>query len=390
VSATRLKYIATLSTKTLDREPRPLVALEHLESGTGRLCSEPEIADPQANTGIADVAVGDVLFGKLRPYLAKSWVADRPSFASTELLCLRPQAGIDSRWLGYLVASAPFVEWAVATSDGTKMPRTSWEKLREFRVLVPELPTQHIMADYLDRETTRINDLIATRGRMLNLLQERWQKVLENTIWRDVNETTKLMHVVDRNRRVMYGIVLPGPDVGSGGIPIVKGGDVARRMTLDELCKTTADIEARYARARLRGGDLVFSIRGGIGDVAIVPKELTGANITQDVARVAPRIGVSPEWLMYVLETPRVQNEAQSRVTGATIRGLNIWELARLEVPQASVPRQRSDLLKLQADANHRDSMRAALVAQISLLREQRQALITAAVTGKLDVPEAT
>ena len=105
------------------------------------------------HSGAASVKVGDVLFGKLRPYLAKTWLVDRAAYASTELLCLRPNGTTDSRWLSYVCAGRPMVEWAVATSDGTKMPRTSWDKLSEYRVSVPDPLRQREIADYLDAAT---------------------------------------------------------------------------------------------------------------------------------------------------------------------------------------------------------------------------------------------
>ncbi len=170
----RLKRIARLMTDVSDCGPRPLIALEHLESGTGKLLPGVDVKEIHSpGPGVADIAVGDVLFGKLRPYLAKTWVADRPSFASTELLCLRPRDGVDSRWFGYVVASSPFIDWAVATSDGAKMPRTNWEKLGEFRMTIPSLTAQVLIADYLDLETARIDSLIAAKRRMVELLEER-------------------------------------------------------------------------------------------------------------------------------------------------------------------------------------------------------------------------
>jgi type I restriction enzyme S subunit len=175
----RLKVAADLMTSCVSSEVRPFVALEHLESGTGRLVADAEVPERTApDTGAASVEPGDVLFGKLRPYLAKTWLADRPVFASTELLCLRPRAGVDSRWLAYLVASNPVVEWAVATSDGTKMPRTSWEKLAEYRMQIPPIATQRAIADYLDRETARIDALVERIDRQVALLQERRQALI--------------------------------------------------------------------------------------------------------------------------------------------------------------------------------------------------------------------
>ena len=87
----------------------------------------------------------------------------------------------------------------------------------------------------------------------------------------------RLWHLTPDERPIMYGIVLPGPNV-EDGVPIVKGGDVAAdRLRLDLLNRTTKEIEVGYIRSRLRGGDLVYALRGSIGEVAWVPDELAGA-----------------------------------------------------------------------------------------------------------------
>ncbi len=88
--STRLKHLAFLITVPTGVGQRPYVALESLTSWTGTLVDEDQLDmwDPRDSAGVAAVEPRDVLFGKLRPYLAKSWVADRPVYASTELLCL--------------------------------------------------------------------------------------------------------------------------------------------------------------------------------------------------------------------------------------------------------------------------------------------------------------
>lgn len=81
-----------------------------------------------------------------------------------------------------------------------------------------------------------------------------------------------LHRLTDAERPIMYGIVLPGPDV-EDGVPILKGGNVKpARMNLESMARTTSEIEAPYARARLRAGDLVYSIRGSIGDCRARPR----------------------------------------------------------------------------------------------------------------------
>ena len=367
----------------------PYVALEHVAGGVGSLEHDVNLPVRMGNEpGASLVQRGDVLFGKLRPYLAKTLLVESAMYASTELMALRPTSGVDPRYLAYLVGSRPVVEWATAGSDGTKMPRTNWEKLGEFRVgLLPQTHAQSAIADFLDAETEHIDSLIAKKERMIELLEEQFWVLVSDIVWSDCRGVMPLARRTQQDRPIMYGIVLPGPDV-SDGVPIVKGGDVAgERLSPARLNRTTREIELPYARARLKPADLVFAIRGGVGDVEVVPPELAGANITQDVARVAPAADVNPDWLRLVLRSHAVRVDVERRITGATIRGLNIFELKRVMVPSSGPDRQAQDLLQLEPRQAVRDGLTERLVKQIALLRERRQALITAAVTGELEIP---
>ena len=179
----RLKHLAGLRVECASSGERPYVALEHIASWTGALVDGTELpVRTPSRTGMASVEPGDVLYGKLRPYLAKTWVVDRPALASTELMCMRPRTGVDSRWLGYLTMATPFVGWAVATSEGTKMPRTSWEKVREYRLRFPSDSEQRAIAYYLDTETSHIDTLITKTRQAISLLTERRQALITATV----------------------------------------------------------------------------------------------------------------------------------------------------------------------------------------------------------------
>jgi type I restriction enzyme S subunit len=339
---------------------------------------------------------GDVLVTKDSETADDIGVAAYVESSALDLVCgyhlaiIRPDpAALDSRFLYWFICSTPAREqMSVAATGVTRYGLRSGD-LGSITLPVPVLHRQVAIARYLDRETKRIDALVSAKRRLLERIAERYVSTIESQIWNTQLRLVPLKHLVDVARPIMYGIVLPGPDVGDG-VPIVKGGDVAaKRLSPDLLSKTTPEIESPYARARLRAGDLLFAIRGGIGDVAIVPSELMGANITQDVARIAPIHDVDPEWLTFVLETSSVKRQVAERTTGATIRGLNIWDLARIMVPLTSIKRHREDLGVLLPMRDRYLSLRQNLRRQITLLAEHRQALITAAVTGELDIAKS-
>jgi type I restriction enzyme S subunit len=198
-------------------------------------------------------------------------------------------------------------------------------------------------------------------------------------------EVKKLWHLTPSRRRIMYGIVLPGPNVADG-VPIVKGGDVSPgRLRLDRLNRTTYEIESGYVRSRLRGGDLVYAIRGSIGEVGFVPEELEGANLTQDAARISYTAATHGPWLLHVLKSAAVFAQLEAGSLGATIRGVNIRDLKRASIPVP--PRAEQERLAgfLDRETARIDALVAKKERLIELLQEKRTALITRAVTKGLD-----
>ena len=137
----------------------PYIGLEHIESWTGMLCALDSEFVP---TSIANrFHTGDVLFGKLRPYLAK---ACKPSFegvCSSELLVLRPNSRIESRFLLHLLLTRGFISLVDSSTYGAKMPRANWNDVSSCVLPVPPLKEQRAIADFLDRETAKIDGLIA-------------------------------------------------------------------------------------------------------------------------------------------------------------------------------------------------------------------------------------
>ncbi|MBI1728791.1 MAG: restriction endonuclease subunit S [Candidatus Rokubacteria bacterium] len=203
-------------------------------------------------------------------------------------------------------------------------------------------------------------------------------------------EVKRLWHLTPPDRRITYGIVLPGPNVGEG-VPIVKGGDVALdRLRLEHLNRTSLEIESGYVRSRLRGGDLVFAIRGSIGEVAMVPDELEGANLTQDAARVAYTPAVHGPWPLDALKSAAVFAQLEAGALGATIRGINIRDLKRASLPVPPRREQETIATFLERETARTDKLIAKVREASDRLRELRTALISAAVTGKIDLRDET
>jgi type I restriction enzyme S subunit len=146
------------------------VSLEDMVSETGRLVDGDLSYHKAKGTRFQ---AGDVLFGKLRPYLAKYWLADREGTAGGDIHVYRPEPGVDPRYLAYVVGSRNFARFAEAASKGTKMPRAEWASLREYPVIQFDLSTQRSIANYLDRETGEIDTMLSKMNLLTGALQAR-------------------------------------------------------------------------------------------------------------------------------------------------------------------------------------------------------------------------
>jgi type I restriction enzyme S subunit len=401
----RLKVAADLMTSCVSSEVRPFVALEHLESGTGRLVADAEVPERTApDTGAASVEPGDVLFGKLRPYLAKTWLADRPVFASTELLCLRPRAGVDSRWLAYLVASNPVVEWAVATSDGTKMPRTSWEKLAEYRMQIPPIDDQRAIADYLDRETARIDALIDKKQRMLELLEARW---LSELCFRLLSADTHSQSLYWIPRALEGWTLIPlkrllarvwagdwGAEPGTEDIdlPCVRASDFDFPMLeATNGVDRSFTISSATVRCLLRG-DLIIEKSGG-GDGVPVGRVVAWrgsepAMPTNFAGAMRPAPMFDPEFVLLVFRAAYEIGLPWRSIKQTTgLQNLDMGHYLAHRWPVPPIEQQRFAASQLLESLQEIRLTQRKLQKQIYLLQEHRQALITAAVTGELEIP---
>ena len=155
-----LKWSVELSTKRpteKEDEALPYISNEHIASWTGKLLiEEPEPAE----AGSRVFRENDVLFNKLRPYLAKVYHATFDGVSSGELLCLRPSQVVEPRFLFYVLLSKGFIDTVNSETFGAKMPRADWDIVGHQPLPLPSLDTQRRISRYLDEKTERIDGLI--------------------------------------------------------------------------------------------------------------------------------------------------------------------------------------------------------------------------------------
>src|SRR5271169_2223072 len=142
----------------------------------------------------------------------------------------------------------------------------------------------------------------------------------------------RLGDLVEPSRGISYGIVQPGFPVVDG-VPIIRVSDVRDgRIAVNDPLRVAQSVEAAYSRTRLRGGELLLTLVGTVGETAVVPKSLVGWNTARAVAVVPVRPEIGSYWVHLVLRTPDVRQRIDSRLNTTVQATLNLRDVAQLPI----------------------------------------------------------
>lgn len=195
---------------------------------------------------------------------------------------------------------------------------------------------------------------------------------------------TCLDDFVAKSAPICYGILKPGEHF-SGGIPVIKVKNIRHGSieTSGLLC-TTLEINSQYKRSIVQAGDILLTIRGTTGRLAIVPNALSGANITQDTARIRVSTEDSIDYLFYALQSEFVQAQIDLNTVGQAVKGINISEVRKINIfhPSKFVQRKIASILTTWDDAiNTTEQL-------LTNSQQRKKALMQQLLTGKVRFAE--
>ena len=183
---------------------------------------------------------------------------------------------------------------------------------------------------------------------------------------------------------ICYGILMPGEHCDRG-VPVVKVRDIFDgRIDESNLLLTQPSIDDAYKRSRLRDGDVLITIRGTTGRVAVVPKELDSANITQDTARVRVNLSESNQFVYYVLQSQVVQHQVALHTIGQAVKGINIRDVKSLFIP---LPEKLAEQRAIAGALSDVDALIGALDQLLAKKRDLKQAAMQQLLTGQTRLP---
>lgn len=399
----RTKYaVDPLRQKTNNIPEDPFyVAMENIESWTGRLLPGEQAAEPEGVVGTFQS--GDVLFGKLRPYLAKALLAERDGYCSTELLALGPKS-VHSGFLLYWMLNSDFVREVDGSTYGSKMPRANWEFIGNLPIAIPPFEEQRAIAAFLDRETVRIDALIDKKRRLIDLLREQRQALITSAVIRGINPAAELrdsgLETVGPIPRhwLIYGLTKAvarivdyrgaTPEKTPSGVFLITTRNI-RDGRIDYQASQEFVDEDDFDEIMRRGkpvvGEVLFTMEAPLGQAANLDRE--DVAIAQRIIKISAKRGLLDHYyLKYWILGQWFQQDVQSYATGSTASGIKASKLPQLKVAVPPLEEQREIVQFLDCRTERVDNLIAKVSEAIGLLIEARSSLISSAVTGKLVV----
>jgi len=179
------------------------------------------------------------------------------------------------------------------------------------------------------------------------------------------------------SRSIVYGIVQAGPHVADG-IPYIKSSDVGGEIDINSLCRTSFTIANKYKRSGIEPGDIVFSLRGNIGELSIVPEGLKHGNLTQGTARISV-LQEDIKYIKYALSGPTLKKVIIIKAKGSTFQEISLEQLRQLPIPLPSLPEQRC----IAAILSTWDAVIGKEQQLIAALRARHRALMQQLLSGK-------
>ena len=184
----RVKDVAKFISEKANDYSLPYIALDNIVSWDGYYIPSDSTSDGNSNV----CKKGDVLFGKLRPYLAKGYIPTQDSICSPEFIVLRPNDLINNSFLLYYLLSSSFVSYIKNQVAGVKMPRTNALQIGRVSFALPPIEEQGLIVSYLDKECDKITREIDLLERKADCYRHLRRSLINRTVTRGLDPNVPL------------------------------------------------------------------------------------------------------------------------------------------------------------------------------------------------------
>ena len=389
-------------------ENRNYIALENIESWSGKVFRGDE--DPVFESTVKAFYPRDVLFNKLRPYLAKAFIANDKGVGVSELLVLRGISGeVIPKYLLYFLLSKPIIDVINSSTYGAKMPRASWNFIGNLNLPHPPLEEQQTIVRYLDEKLGQIDTFIHNKRRLIALLEEQKSALINQAVTKGLDEGVEmkdsgiswsssiptvwqvqpLKYLADVQTGVTLGKSFVGPTVEE--FPYLRVANVQSGYFDLEDIKTIGLPKESASKYVLRRGDVLLTEGGDIDKLGrghVWEAQIENCLHQNHIFAVRTNtIKLNPHFLAFLMASAYGNryfiHTAKQTTNLASTNSANLKNFP-VFLPPLSVQKKILHYLKQENEVINKAISNAN--QEIDLINEYRTTLISEVVTGKVDV----
>lgn len=401
----KAKHIFSLVTENVSDSSLPKIALENIESWTGKYI---ETNSDFMGEGV-EFKKDDILFGKLRPYLAKVYKAEFAGQAVGDIYVFRGNEEQNPEYLKYLLLSYPFISVVDGSTYGAKMPRANWDFISHLVLPCPPKTEQVTIAAFLDHKVGQIDATIAEKEQMLEDLKNYRSAIISEAVTKGLDKNVemkdsgiewlgmipkhwglvKLKNKAKVNGRIGFRGYTTADLVPKGQGAYTIGGKHITNCVIDLSNPDFISWNKYYESPEImvKKGDILMAQRGSLGKAALVREDIGDATINPSLV-LLNSIAMNEVFLYYYLVSSSCLAYIDLLNTATAVPMISQNQIENIFVPIPSGKEQIQIADYLDRKTKEIDETTIMVSTQISDLKSYKSALITEAVTGKIDLRE--
>jgi len=326
---------------------------------------------------------GDLIFprrgdlGRIGVVMAKNdgWIC------GTGCIRARMKTSVNVSYLHQYLQLPEVKDWLESNALGQTMLNLSTGIIGNLPIYLVPFPEQVKIAEILstwDEAIETVEKLIKnTQLQKQTLMQQIFSQKIRFQGFSKDWQSTPLQTIA--SKPIVYGIVQAGPNVANG-IPYIRSSDVGCEIRVEDLLKTSEAIHQKYRRSEVNTGNIVFSLRGNIGEASIVPPNLPIANLTQGTARISVGEKFDAHFLKNAICSDQVRKCIQTVSKGSTFKEISLEQLRNVTI---NCPQEKEEQIQIGNCIATWDEWIDILKNNLNLLQKEKSALMQQLLTGK-------
>ena len=387
----RIKDAVSLVSNKAEDLSLPYIALDNIVSWDAQFIPSESTSDGNSN----ECEPGDVLFGKLRPYLAKAYIPTEKSICSPEFMVMRPKTGTNNKFMLYYFLSKSFIGYIKNQVAGTKMPRTKWSELGNLSFKLPSLEEQEAIAAYLDKECEKIGREIELLERKADAYIRLRRSLINQAVTRGLNPNASMkpsgiewvdsipIHWNIKRGKSIFKEVYREVRPEDGTVTCFRDGEVTLRTNRRTTGFTESEKEIGYHGVRI--GDLVIhQMDAFAGSIGISDSDGKCSPICI-VCRPLCEDEIDLNYYCHLLRVMAHSGFIQALAKGIRERTTDFRykTLVTLNFPVPPLEEQQQIAAYLDEKCGKIDAIIGKIEAKVERLKELKRSLINEVVTGK-------